>query len=111
VWDNLLAYGTGGLALGHFQSSFAQTVSFSPGYDTVYTAGGGAEFGWVAGAGLEYKLLDHLLLRAEYLHYDFGAINHLLASTSAANPQAAYFDGTFARTTVDAVRGGVSYKF
>jgi len=29
------------------------------------------QFGSVAGAGLEYKLIEHVLLRAEYLHYDF----------------------------------------
>jgi outer membrane immunogenic protein len=119
VWDNLLAYGTGGLALGHFQSNYVQTVAANPGagYGPLYTAGGGAEFGWVAGAGLEYKLLDHWLLRAEYLHYGFGTINHLLLSVSSAPPQpappapTALYDGTFGRTTVDAVRAGLSYKF
>jgi opacity protein-like surface antigen len=51
------------------------------------------------GAGLEYKLVDHLLLRAEYLHYDLG-------KTEAPNVV-----GDNVKETVDVVRGGLSYKF
>jgi outer membrane immunogenic protein len=85
---NLLAYGTAGAGWGHTQIS-------SPGFlsDEVN------QFGWVAGAGLEYKLLDHVLLRAEYLHYDF-------AKTEAPNVVGDNF-----KETVDVVRGGLSYKF
>jgi outer membrane immunogenic protein len=66
-----------------------------------------SEFGWVAGAGIEYKLLDHWLLRAEYLHYDFGKVQNLVNSINLTTA----IDTFTARTTVDAVRGGVSYKF
>jgi len=85
---SFLAYASGGVGFGHTQIS-------TPGFlsDEVN------QFGWVAGAGLEYKLLDHLLLRAEYLHYDF-------AKTEAPNVVGDNF-----RDTVDVVRGGLSYKF
>ncbi len=54
-------------------------------------------FGWVAGAGLEYKVWGNLIVRAEYLHYDFGKLT--------------YGDGRNAKSTIDVARGGLSYKF
>ncbi len=87
VLPQLLAYGTAGAAWGHFDIT-----------DTVF---GGSEdinqFGWAAGAGLEYKFLDHFTLRAEYLHYDF-------PKTTVPN-----FDNV--KESIDVVRGGLSYKF
>jgi outer membrane immunogenic protein len=81
-FPNLLAYGTAGAGWGHLHLSdaFGGTANAN-------------EFGWTAGAGLEYKLVEHVLLRAEYLHYDFAR------------------DSLNAKTTVDAVRGGLSWKF
>jgi outer membrane immunogenic protein len=108
VWPDLLAYGTGGIALGHFQASALNTFfPASPGFYQ-YTGAGGAEFGWVAGAGLEYKINDNLLLRGEYLHYDFGmVINVNLASV----PPSSFVDAGNARTAIDVVRAGLSYRF
>ncbi len=86
VFPGLLAYGTAGAGWGHTEfSSHGFTVS------------AGNQFGWVAGAGLEYKLIEHVLLRAEYLHYDF-------AKTTFAP-----VDNV--KETVDVVRAGLSYKF
>jgi outer membrane immunogenic protein len=88
VLPSLLAYGTAGAAWGH-------TELTSP------TAGVPAnavdQFGWAAGAGLEYKIWDHFIARAEYLHYDFG-------KTTTMN------FGNF-KESIDTVRGGLSYKF
>ncbi|HLK81530.1 MAG TPA: outer membrane protein [Xanthobacteraceae bacterium] len=85
---NLLAYGTAGAGWGHTEIS-------TPGFlsDEVN------QFGWVAGAGLEYKLVDHVLLRAEYLHYGF-------AKTEAPNVVGDNF-----KENIDVVRGGLSWKF
>jgi outer membrane immunogenic protein len=90
---NLLAYGTAGVGWGH------TTLTDTNGSFTGLTGASAAvsQFGWVAGAGLEYKLVDHILLRAEYLHYDFGK------DTFSG------FDNV--KETVDTVRGGLSYKF
>jgi outer membrane immunogenic protein len=93
VLPDLLAYGTVGPGWGHS----AVNVSMS------YDGGGSAytnNFGWVAGGGLEYKLWEHVLVRAEYLHYDF-------AKTTYNTPLAVIN----AASTVDVVRGGISYKF
>jgi outer membrane immunogenic protein len=107
VQPGLLAYGTAGLGFGHFQAGFTNITPVTAPVPYATQAGGGAEFGWVAGAGLEYKLASHWLLRAEYLHYDFGTVNNLYTSTGSQPG----VDATLSRTTVDAVRGGVSYKF
>jgi opacity protein-like surface antigen len=83
----------GGGCRGHSQ------VNVSMSFD-----GGGTafanNFGWVGGGGLEYKLWEHVLVRAEYLHYDF-------AKTTYSTPLAVIN----AASTVDVVRGGLSYKF
>ena len=87
-FPNLLAYGTAGAAWGHFE--ITDTLGeFAP----VATN----QFGWTAGVGLEYKLIDHFILRAEYLHYDFG-------KTTIGG-----VDNV--KETIDTVRGGLSYKF
>ena len=93
-FPSLLAYGTGGAGWGH------TTLTDTSGTLTGTVPGNSAavnQFGWVAGAGLEYKLVDHILLRGEYLHYDFG-------KTTFPG-----FDNV--KETVDVVRGGLSYKF
>jgi outer membrane immunogenic protein len=86
VLPSLLVYGTAGAGLAH---STVVTVN-AP---TVAAT----QFGWVAGAGLEYKIWGNFIARAEYLHYDFGE-----ASTT---------HGYNFVEKVDTVRGGVSYKF
>jgi outer membrane immunogenic protein len=84
-WPNVLAYGTAGAGWGH-------TVISNTGFPDE----GISQFGWVAGAGLEYKFYGNWIARAEYLHYDFD-------KTSAPS-------GTLTEK-LDVVRGGVSYKF
>jgi opacity protein-like surface antigen len=60
---NLLAFGTAGIGWGHTRLTVTDpSVPGATGSTFVN------EFGWVAGAGLEYRLFEHLLLRAEYLH-------------------------------------------
>jgi outer membrane immunogenic protein len=88
VLPALLAYGTAGAAWGHTELTATRTAVTTNDTD---------QFGWAAGAGLEYKIWDHFIARAEYLHYDF-------AKTSTPN------FGNF-RESIDAVRGGLSYKF
>lgn len=86
VLPNLLAYGTAGPGWGH------SDVTATALNGTTLSETGATNFGWTAGAGLEYKIWDHVTVRAEYLHYDFAKENN-------------------ATTRIDAVRGGLSYKF
>jgi outer membrane immunogenic protein len=64
VYPGLLAYGTAGLGWGHSELTLSHPFLGAVSADS-------NEFGWTAGAGLEYKFIEHVLLRAEYLHYDF----------------------------------------
>jgi opacity protein-like surface antigen len=93
VLPNLLAYGTAGAAWGHSEMT-GSVQYFGSG-----TAGTN-NFGWVAGGGLEHKLWEHVLVRVEYLHYDF-------ARTTYVTP----IFTTTAATSLDVVRAGLSYKF
>jgi outer membrane immunogenic protein len=103
IFPNWLLYGTTGLGWGHFQfnSTFNESVIGIPFFNNS-SSNFANEFGWVAGAGLEWKFVDHWLLRAEWLHYDFGRTTfENLACCSNFNE----------RTSVDLVRGAISYKF
>jgi outer membrane immunogenic protein len=98
VLPNLLAYGTAGAAWGH--STLTYSVQTSGGHSGSVDASAN-NFGWVAGAGLEYKVWGNFIARAEYLHYDFEKTSYsfpILLSPNAA-------------TSIDVARGGLSYKF
>lgn len=95
IFPAVLAYATGGGAWGHSDASFSGGQVFAdPKADG---------WGWTAGAGVEYKLTDHVLLRSEYLHYGFGAFNY-----NRPNITPNTVTGT---TDIDVVRAGMSYKF
>lgn len=73
--------------------------------------------GWVVGAGGEYMLTRNILLRVEYLHYDFGsktvtvdgAVNRVAPGLPAVSiPVSADVKTSL---TTDVIRGGLSLKF
>jgi opacity protein-like surface antigen len=97
VLPNLLAYGTAGLAWGHSEITGAASI---PGF-SVSSSADASNFGWAAGGGLEYKLWEHVMVRGEYLHYDF-------AKTTYSFP---VVGGVSATSAIDVARGGISYKF
>jgi len=104
--DNLLLYGTGGLANGRATANTFITLAGCP----LGTCSAGSEsktlWGWEAGGGLEYAM-GHWLLRAEYLHYDLGNLNY-----SVFDPRTpAGWVGASNKVSGDIVRGAVSYKF
>jgi outer membrane immunogenic protein len=96
VWPGVLAYGTAGGAWGHSTATFSGGPVFAP------TSADG--FGWSAGAGVEYKLMPHVLLRAEYLHYGFNSFTYDRGSAVAPRTVGG-------STDIDVARAGVSYKF
>jgi opacity protein-like surface antigen len=97
VLPSLLAYGTAGAAWGHSTMTGAVSVP------NVFSVSGDASannFGWVAGGGLEHKLWEHVLVRVEYLHYDFVKTTYVTPAFT-----------TNVATSIDVVRAGLSYKF
>ena len=73
--DNMLFYGTGGLAYGHMDASADAEVKLSGLLDGKYNVEGSnssTNWGWTAGAGMEYGI-DKWSLGVEYLYVDLGS--------------------------------------
>lgn len=62
--DDLLVYGTGGLAFGSVEASLN-----SPFLNDVDSK---TSFGWALGAGVEYRISDPVAIGLEYLYIDLG---------------------------------------
>lgn len=113
VTPNVLLYGTAGLAWTRFvDNNDINLVSANippPGFIALVGSGSVPtwRFGWVAGLGVETRLLDtNWLARLEYLHYDFGnSGNGGNLITPFASPQST------GNLTADVIRAGISYKF
>ncbi len=63
AFDRILAFGTGGLAVGVFEHTNTLGVG---------SATNDTEFGWTAGAGIEFAVTNTIAVRGEYRYYDFG---------------------------------------
>jgi outer membrane immunogenic protein len=117
VLDRAWIYFTGGAAYRLHYASQASTIttytysffggttsstSVYSGYNTSHA------WGWVAGLGAEYAVMDNLFLRAEWLHMDFGTAMYLdpVATALIGSPQLLQF-----KRSDDIVRLGVSYRF
>jgi outer membrane immunogenic protein len=88
AFDQVLVYGTGGVASGQSQiSDFSGTTSKQA-------------IGWVAGLGAEAKVTQQVSVKGEFLHYSLGTGNF-------ATPVATY--RLDQRTNV--LRAGVNYRF
>jgi outer membrane immunogenic protein len=107
IFPNWLLYGTVGLGWGHFRLDATDTVQSAGGPEFASTTNFANEFGWVVGAGLEWKFVDHWLLRGEWLHYDFGN-QTIFGAVVVPGAEPGIFN---ARTTVDVARAALSYKF
>lgn len=109
AFDRLLVYGTGGLAVTRLSTNFTYSDAAGPGQ------GGGTQSttktGWVAGAGVEWKLTNNWSVKAEYLHVHFDAITASGGITSSAGPGYANAISTSADLTANIARAGINYKF
>lgn len=83
--NNILFYGTGGFGFGGLKLR-----------DTAGASASETRVGWSAGAGVEYAVDRNWSVKAEYLHYDLGKET---------------FGSASAKTTVDAAKLGVNYRF
>jgi outer membrane immunogenic protein len=87
---SLLAYGTAGLGWGRAEVNIADFFVSKTNL-----------FGWVAGGGMEYKLFEHVRIRGEYLHYDFGSTSYAFQPFLTINN----------KTTDDVARGALIWSF
>src|SRR5258707_6885222 len=76
IFPNWLLYGPAGIGWGHFRlhttDAFVRDGLFALTDSTSFAN----EFGWVVGAGLEFKFWNNWMVRGEWLHYDFGRVTH-----------------------------------
>jgi outer membrane immunogenic protein len=113
VGPELLLYGTGGVAWGHTKLTDTVIETLESGGSFVRVSRASANhFGWVAGAGAEWKLWDTgMMVRIEYLHYDFGSASFAFDTSINNEDKLSSFNLPLERLTINVVRGGVSYKF
>jgi outer membrane immunogenic protein len=95
---SLLAYGTAGLGWGRAKVSIS--LDDCEGIFCTFSSKTNL-FGWVAGGGMEYKLFEHVRVRGEYLHYDFGSTSYAFQPFGAIN----------FKTTDDVARGALIWSF
>ncbi|MFH1344841.1 MAG: outer membrane beta-barrel protein [Pseudomonadota bacterium] len=109
AFNNVMLYGTGGLAYGHVESSM--TANF-PSVAILFN-GTSSEWrtGWAAGVGGEYGV-GPWSFGIEYLHYDLGRSS---VTAVAVPPTAAIFAASSLtatqRTAGDIVRATINYRF
>jgi opacity protein-like surface antigen len=109
IFPNWLLYGTVGIGWGHDRINMSAETLPPVTFLEATQSSDVNLFGWVAGAGLEFKFANNWLIRGEWLHYDFGRVtdpnnNSLLTSSLL-------IDTGNIRTTVDVARAALSYKF
>jgi outer membrane immunogenic protein len=92
AFDRVLVYGTGGAAFAPVQAGFPVGGT---GFQT------NTEFGWTAGAGVEFAFAPNWTAKAEYLYVDLGN------STCTTD----CFGNTSVKYTENVIRAGVNFKF
>jgi outer membrane immunogenic protein len=115
--QNWLLYVTGGAAWTNIgQTGHAEFISGCGGGPacTTNASSSTTKAGWVAGAGVEYKVSRQWSVRAEYLHYDFGSTSANLPNLGSGGGVGVTAGSDFAQTInlkEDVVRVGANYKF
>ena len=93
AFDRFMPYITGGAAFGDVDAT-------SPGA----TGASSTQVGWVAGAGLEFAVVNNVTAKVEYLHYDLGSFTcGLNCGNGFINDSVSFH--------ADAIRGGVNLRF
>jgi len=94
TWDRFLPYVAAGVSYGSLRNSYSEG-------DDERSSRTKTRAGWNAGAGLDYAMTDHIILRGEYRFTDFGK------DTSKIAPDEKYSK----KWKQNDIRLGVAYKF
>lgn len=117
AFDRVFVYGTGGFAYG----DVTNTVSFQTNspvtyfgsrsrIETGYAYGGGIEYALPTDSFLNFFRSSAVTVKAEYLRYDLGSRNLLVASTGAPLSPGVGYIARF-QTEGSIARAGINYKF
>jgi lipid A 3-O-deacylase len=86
IFENVMVYGSGGVALTPWESSTVNPASFQR-----FDQASGLNYGVALGAGIEYKPLPNLGVRAEVMHYGVAGWDlNLPAAGTTANQFQSY---------------------
>ncbi len=91
AFDQVLLYGTGGLALANEKGSATVLAATSAAALGVAVSDTQTRTGWTAGAGVEWMFLPHWSLKAEYLYRSFSSVTVLGAPTGTLNINSGQF--------------------
>ncbi|WP_441280480.1 outer membrane protein [Tardiphaga sp. 862_B3_N1_1] len=111
VTPSLLLYGTGGLAISEVRAGYTFTDTFAAATES--GAISSTRYGWTAGVGGEYALMNGWSFKAEYLYVDLGRASTVSNNLAIAGPFAFPLQ-TFTHTvdlTSNIGRVGINYKF
>jgi outer membrane immunogenic protein len=97
---SMLFYGTGGLAITEAETS----ATFIEGPADPERSDSNTHFGWVIGAGAEFKMTENMSLGAEYLHVDLGREDYAMRGTAVD----ILSDSDL---TLDIVKASLNYRF
>jgi outer membrane immunogenic protein len=100
AWDRVLLYGTAGGAAGDIKAS----LPAAPGLTAI--SGTSNEFGWTAGAGVEFGITDNVTAKVEYLYVDLqnGSLSCTVAACGGVGSVPVSFETSL-------VRAGINLKF
>jgi outer membrane immunogenic protein len=109
--NNLLVYGTGGLAYGGVKTTTtASNIGPTNCTTNLYCGSGstsGVSVGWTVGSGLEYAVARQWTVKAEYLYLDLGSRSVTFSDLDVPG-------GTLTASTsfkAQLIRAGVNYRF
>lgn len=103
----LLVYATGGLAYANVD--FSGDTDYTPTFDERYPVSrSDTQFGWTAGAGIEYALTHHWSIKAEYLYFDVGSESQTVNQIPAEPPYQIRYRW---ETEFHTITAGVNFKF
>jgi outer membrane immunogenic protein len=101
--DRVLFYGTAGGAAGDVKATFSGTFPAPVGAFSI--SSNSSEFGWTAGAGVEYAVTNNLTAKVEYLFVDLGngSLSCPVATCGVPSVPVSF--------EANLVRAGLNYKF
>jgi len=101
TWGHSFLYATGGLAVGHVNSSVDAVLLPSTPFSGSSSS---TRSGWVVGAGFEHAFTSRISGKIEYLHFDLGK-----TSFSVIGPVETWNVTT--KVSGDIIRAGLNFRF
>lgn len=99
---SMLIYGTGGLAIAHAEAS----LTYVDGTLDTPRSDSNTHYGWVIGAGAEFKVTENMSLGAEYLHVALGSEDYTFPG-----PGGGFDVSSASDLQIDIVRASLNYRF